>query len=313
MPDTPFPLQELVSCPATGQAVSLREDWQYETDDGELMYPVICGTPIFQPNLADFLADEQIAIVRAMARWGESDEVRDWFHENFKRLEPVPSTATDSELEGEGYPGMWSVLPKPAFLEFEDDCSDDLINEVFAERYQKLALDLACGQGGMIQRMASTCVQVIGIENNFYLAALANKLLRSSVIETDVFDPSQGWQCIELSKPAISNAHVICGNLLQLPFHEPMFDWIHCGHVLDLVDEPDEVIHRILRILKPGGRLSISSPWDLDRAGHFADMMELLDHQFTTLKQQDSVPWIRWNHARRFVVHEDWYWIGKLE
>ena len=136
-----------------------------------------------------------------------------------------------------------------------------MINDVFSDRHQKLALDLGCGQGGMMQKMAATCVQVIGLENNFYLASLANQLLKAESIETRVFDPVHGWKTVQVKKPVADNAQVVCANMLHLPFHEPLFDWVHCGHALDLVDDPEDVIHRVMRILKPGGRLSLSTPW----------------------------------------------------
>lgn len=312
MPDTPISLWDLVTCPVSGQNLSVVDGWLVESEDGESQYPIICGTPILQADLASFMDREQLAIVRALARWGDSVEVRGWFHDNFAQMEPPLPTAIDSELVGEGYPGLWEMLPKPPFLDFNRDSADELINEVFADRHQKLALDLGCGQGGMMQRMASTCVQVVGVESNYYLAALANKLLRADHINSRYFDPREGWLEVTLNKAPAHNASVICADLNQLPFHQPMFDWVHCGHVLDLIDEPAEMLDRVMRILKPGGRLSISSPWDFEWAGQFDALLEMLDHHFTTLHVQDGLPWVRWNHRRRFLVHEDWVWIGKL-
>ena len=215
---------------------------------------------------------------------------------------------------GENYPGFWAALHPPSWLRpLLEALPEDLITQQVEPFKPKIALDLGCGQGGMTQRMALTCDQVFGIENNFFLAATANHLLRAPEIKIQFFDPVAGNRRITLEKRVVENALVICGALEDLPFHLPCFDWIHCGHVLDLIEEPAALIRDLQHLLQPKGILSICTPWDFEKHGHFEEMLSLLTTHFTLTYQRESVPWLRFNHARRFILHEDWLWIGQLK
>ncbi|MCB1049977.1 MAG: class I SAM-dependent methyltransferase [Acidobacteria bacterium] len=279
--------------------------------DGDARFPIIAGTPILHPDPEAYLVDEYMALTRVIAEFGVQKSPQTWLaNVPFNPPEGLPQ---DTEIRGEGYPGFWDHMPIPAYLvPLTSSDATTLIGGILGSRFRGLGLDLGCGQGGMTQLMSQSCERVIGIEQNLYLATLANHLLRADKIDIPYFDPCQGWKQTVLSKPAVNNALVSCATVYALPFSEPLFDWIHCGHLLDLLVDPEQVIDAILRILKPGAVLSIVSPRDYESAQHFDDLTERLNDHFESVHEQDDLTYIRWNHRRRFVVQSDWLWIGKL-
>ncbi len=72
-----------------------------------------------------------------------------------------------------------------------------------------------------------------------------------------------------------------------------------------------EVIEQVLEVMTPDAVLTIATPWDIEDADHFHDMFALLSREFEELDKADGIPWLRFNHKRRFVLHEDWLWMGQ--
>lgn len=46
----------------------------------------------------------------------------------------------------------------------------------------------------------------------------------------------------------------------KLPFHPGYFDYIVCGEVLEHMEDPERLIHNMMRVLKKNGILAISTP-----------------------------------------------------
>jgi ubiquinone/menaquinone biosynthesis C-methylase UbiE len=59
-------------------------------------------------------------------------------------------------------------------------------------------------------------------------------------------------------------SHAVNGALPELPFLDAVFDRVCCAFVLTHVDDPDAAIDDMRRVLKPGGRIALSSwsPWE---------------------------------------------------
>ena len=310
MPYRDVSFLDLICDPETEDKLERAEQWLFNSEHS--LYPVLCDTPVLVPGSDEFLHNQYWNVLRAMAELDESSDIRHWFLSRYNRFDQPEPPPIDTEVLGEGYPGFWDLVDVPPFLEQLDSQNpESYIIDVVGDRTKMLALDIGCGQGGMMQLMAPHCRLVLGLEYNFYLAATANNLLRARQIDIDYFVPEAGRKRVTLEKQPVTNGLVICGDAMAMPFCEPLFDWVHCGHVLDLVDDPAEVIATAKRILKPGGLLSISTPWDIEHEGHFDDMLEMLVSDFRELFKLDGIPWLRYNHKRRFVLHEDWIWVGK--
>ena len=80
-------------------------------------------------------------------------------------------------------------------------------------------------------------------------------------LQNDGFD-AQG---VDVSEPNIRKANEHVGHCTlydgkQLPFEDNTFQSVGAFNVLEHVDEPEAFIRELIRVLKPGGRLVISSP-----------------------------------------------------
>jgi len=305
-------LMRLVRCPESAAELECFDSWLYSAD--EQLYPIICRTPILAPRIESFLRKETWSIARAMAEFGEEQEVRSWFFSRYGCLDEGGATPVDTEVAGEGYPGFWDCLQIPGFVtELVQQTPEQIVEDQISGTRFKMGLDLGCGQGGMMQRMAAHCDQVIGVEVNPYLAMLANRHLPATEIPIRYLVPEDGLSTEILAKPAVDNGRVICADVTALPFDEPLFDWIHCGHFLDLSDDPAALVADIAELLKPNGLLTITSPLDFSEEDHFEGMFGLLARDFQERFQLDGIPWLRFNHKRRYVLHEDWVWMGNLD
>lgn len=304
--------QEL-RCPLTGTSLQEMMAWFWSDADGELLYPLICGTPILMPSTDQFLLDEALTVARAMAQFGETAEVREWFFSRYGRFNAPDPSVIDSQVLGEGYPGFWESLDLPRMMAPLTAVTPAAqIMDWIGDRSFERALDVGCGQGGMTQRMAQKSEFVFGLEQHFYLAALANQLLPQAEIQIEFHDPQKGWCHRSIEKEPVHHGKVLCGSLLDPPLAEAAFDWVHCGHVLDLIDDPEYGLARLLPLLRPNAILTICSPWDFPHPGHFDGLMAVLDSLFDGCHQTHGHPWLRLQHKRRFILHEDWLWMGQL-
>lgn len=301
----------VIRCPDSGEVLETLESWLFASAESENFYPVMAGTPVLHPGNDGFLETEIWTISRALAQWPENGEVRDWYFSRYGSIASPEAPDLDTAVRGEGYPGFWSHVDVPDFArDLVADCPESIIASWLAGESLGMGLDLGCGQGGMTQYMAATCEQVLGLETNYYLAVLANQQLPASELPIRYLVPERGMRQTVMNKGCADNALVICGNVEAMPFGEESFDWVHCGHFLDLVEDPIDVLDHVTRLLKPGGWLTICTPWDIEEEGHFDDMPALLEDCYQEMKHVDGVPWLRFNHKRRLVLHEDWLWAG---
>lgn len=302
-------LMNLMRCPETGAELEPFDTGLFSS--GDLIYPVLCNTPILMPGVDRFLSDEIWSISRGMAEFGEDEELSSWYYSRYSNLGGGEVRPLDSEIVGEGYPNFWEYPDTPAFIsEMVLRTPEDILMEQVQGTRYNVGLDLGCGQGGFVQRMSEHCNLVFGVDNHPYLAMLANELLPTTEIPVRYFIPEDGPRLEIMEKAPVENARVLCADVMALPFAEETFDWIHCGHFLDLTIDPTTAMVNIIKLLKPGGTLSIASPLDFRAAGHFEGMFGLLSRDFTETYQAEGLPWVRFIHKRRFVVHEDWIWMG---
>lgn len=302
-------------CPATGLPLEYLEPWLLSNSDGSRLFPVFCKTHVLQENPDAYLTSELQAVARAMAEFGESEDVRHWFFSRYNRMHSSEASGVDADIVGEGYPGFWQAPHWPKLIApYTKQTPEEKILATLGEETFGCALDLGSGQGGMTYRMAAKAEMVFGVEQHFYLAALANQLLQSNHIQQVIHDPQRGLCRFEQPKKAIENAVVLCASVEAMPFEPQSFDWVHIGHLLDLLADPAQTLADVIHLLKPNGLLTICSPMDFPDQGHFDEVLGLLSTYFQQpLLTCDGIPWLRPHHKRRFILHEDWLWMGRLE
>jgi 2-polyprenyl-3-methyl-5-hydroxy-6-metoxy-1,4-benzoquinol methylase len=105
-------------------------------------------------------------------------------------------------------------------------------------------LDLGCGAGGVCVSFANRSNRVVGLD-------LDKKLINLTKINVsdseDYFPPGGG-------------VSEILSSGINLPFEDETFDLVICNDVIEHLDEQEELIGEIYRVLKPGGYLYLTTP-----------------------------------------------------
>jgi len=126
-------------------------------------------------------------------------------------------------------------------------------------------LDVGCGVGRLMLRMARRGCRVTGVE--FMRADLrrARRLLQ------------EAWQQVEL----------IEGDGGRLPFADGSFDFVTCTETLEHVADYGLALRELARVLRPGGNLAVSVPDTLP---------EIIARELSELYRADP-----WGHQRIFT------------
>lgn len=102
-------------------------------------------------------------------------------------------------------------------------------------------LDIGCGEGYVSVKLAEKCKKVVGFDINAEDLKLAeDKKSRSKYKDKITFVP---------------------GDVLKLPFPDKSFDLVGMLDVLPHIEKDREAMEEIARVLRPSGRVVITTPW----------------------------------------------------
>jgi len=135
------------------------------------------------------------------------------------------------------YGGLLGRIPLLRHRAVYDDLGERF--PVFADRKDNLLVDVGCGRGDFLGRMQTLGWNVLGIEPDPVSAALA----------------------------ARRGIPVFRGTLGEAALPDAAADQVSMSHVLEHLHDPHSAIAECHRILRPGGRLVISTP-NADSLGH---------------------------------------------
>ncbi len=100
-------------------------------------------------------------------------------------------------------------------------------------------LDFGCGPGSFLLPLSSMCAEVIGVDISYNFVRTANETA---------------------ARLGLKNVRALHVPPSELPFEDDSFDAILLVDVLHHLEAPDDTLERLLRVLKPGGRLLIFEP-----------------------------------------------------
>ncbi len=120
------------------------------------------------------------------------------------------------------------LTASPGFSETED-----ALLAPFADRIRPPFLEVGCGEGGNLARLAR-CGRCVG---------------------TDLF-----WPKIAYAKTVVDGAELAAADAMALPFRDSCFESVFIRDVLHHVAEPRAVLREVLRVLRPGGLLLLIEP-----------------------------------------------------
>ena len=108
----------------------------------------------------------------------------------------------------------------------------------------QLLLDMGCGEGRhSIGALLETPANVIGLD----LSVQDLKIAKHRLNDFDLSDIN-------------TSCTFGVGNINDIPIKSASLDAVMCSEVLEHVDSPEESIHELVRVLKPGGVMALSVP-----------------------------------------------------
>jgi len=118
------------------------------------------------------------------------------------------------------------------------------LGEYLPEVSKLRILDLGCGAGGVCVSFANRRNRVVGLDLDKKLINLTSINVNDS---EDDFPPHGG-------------VSEILASGIRLPFKDETFDLVVCNDVIEHLDEQEELIREIYRVLKVGGYLYLTTP-----------------------------------------------------
>jgi ubiquinone/menaquinone biosynthesis C-methylase UbiE len=108
---------------------------------------------------------------------------------------------------------------------------------------QSVVLDAGCGTGRHLRELARIPqLKIIGIDKN----------------EKEIEEAIKSIH--EMPDSASSDVCVMKSDIKKLPFADEFFDCVICSEVLEHIEQQDEAMRELIRVLKPQGSLVISVP-----------------------------------------------------
>jgi ubiquinone/menaquinone biosynthesis C-methylase UbiE len=143
-------------------------------------------------------------------------------------------------------------------------------------------LDIGCGEGYVSVKLAEKCQKVTGFDINTEDLKLAeDKKSRSKYKDKITFVP---------------------GDVLKLPFPDASFDLVCMLDVLPHIDKDRETMAEVARVLRPSGRVVITTPWQYPCAAVLfkgqALIRKIIPRMFYRDYHQPSIKWLLINSDR---------------
>ncbi|MCB9618945.1 MAG: methyltransferase domain-containing protein [Sandaracinus sp.] len=281
-------LLPLVRCPVTCEPLSLVEGDESEgilaTEEDGHEYPVLGGVPVLVPDAAAFLARHRDAVVAALAEEGRVskatiallhevvDGVRGDDYQAF--AEDWTAREVDTDAPGFEVPEGETGAPIRALVEQGDP-------------WKRIAAAVPEGARDVVE---------IGPGAGPLTAHLAKgrKLLLVDRSLRALFTAARGKGAVQL----------LVGEAEALPLAPESADAVVAANVIDLLGDPMSFLARAATVLRPGGKLVLTSPdpWPWEEDPEAAEA--LFAHVGLTLETfEDDLLWLREHGPREIQLY----------
>lgn len=189
------------------------------------------------------------------------------------------------------------------------------------ERVER-AVDMGCGVGADLRMLREHAPEVIGLDCFLVPLRVAKQQLDGEQI--GILERVEGhrfrWSDEVVALPALDGVELICGNAQDAPLASGCADIVLAANLIDNVPMPRLLLGELDRILRPGGLVVLSSPFNwqdeitppseqlggVDSAGSEALVAEALTRRGYVVLETRDVPWTIVDHLRceyRYRVH----------
>lgn len=291
----------------------------------QAQYPILAGIPI---------------VLKDMPRWwrhssltgtvGSTAPLRDYFaaldstdparHEQNRLL----STYMEAHYgSGQATESASSSLPLPPAAAYWEQLIPLCAN---AQTHQ-YALDLGCSVGRYTFELARHSELAIGLDMQFDLLAAAARIQRDQQVCYQRAIRGQTFAPVDFPYAAPRNVFFLLADALNPPLQAAGFDCVAALNLLDNVEVPLILIGQMDALLRTGGRLILSSPYEWrSELSEPIEWLENAEQDATTLvrailcenrlpqmqlayklvQEQTEIPWVLRQHERAwrlFLVH----------
>jgi len=231
-----------------------------------------------------------------------------------ERLSYPQSEIVVHSFEQNFYQSVIHLVGQQNLTEGFYQCILDLIHQEKLLPSNATVLDIGCGLGRMTVEMArfQEVDYVIGLDMSPLMIEEATKLVNSQQnhpIKLNLVGGKTMTAKIRLDW-TVDNCDFIVGDAQQLVLQESVFDLVLCLNVVDRVLKPTKVVDQIFRVLKNGGHLVITDPYDwehsaITKSEWVTNMAELFSHnnQWQRVQEVDGIPFVTRETNRQLIVY----------
>jgi SAM-dependent methyltransferase/uncharacterized protein YbaR (Trm112 family) len=341
-------------CHGTLQVEQAMSDWDEDPresleailrcDRCKTTYPVVCGIPILMDELPKYLRRNYYFIVGCCRALGSLSDKMQAALLNYVLLdlksgeEEIFPTArrftrqTQLDFLTEigpylcnHYDDLGSVVrpsnPLYEFLKAYSTRNPHTILEGFAARHgngsQGLALDIGCHVGGLTALQAQRSRFVFGVDVSFENLLLASQILKGRPKKLDryrLYQEGTRYQWRSLHAPRCQNVEFVVATGDNLPFKPSSVATVSSCNVVDIVEQPMKLVDEKVRVLKKGGLLLLSDPYEFygvmfkrletrSRKSPLRLIKQRMASQIRIVQEEDDVPWITHKYNRSYMIY----------
>ncbi len=313
-------------------------------DGCKTSYPVVCGIPILMDELPEYLRRNysfMVGCCRAQASL--SDEMQAALlnyvlldlKSGEEELFPAAKRYTrETQLDFlaeigpylcNHYDDLGSVVrasdPLYEFLKAYSTRNPHTVLEGFAARHgnggQGLALDIGCHVGGFTALQAQRSRFVYGVDVSFEKLLLASQILKGRPKRLDRYrhyQEGKRYHWRRLHAPSCQNVEFVVATGGNLPFKASSVDTVSSCNVVDIVPQPMKLMDEKVRVLKKGGLLLLSDPYEFhgarfnrlktqSRKCPLRIIKQRIASQIRIVQEEDDIPWITQNYNRSYEIY----------
>ena len=346
--------EEARPCQGTLQVEQVMNDWDEDPQESleailrcdgcKTTYPVVCGIPILMDELPQYLRRNYYFIVGFCRAQGSlSDEMQAALlnyvlldlKSGEEELFPTARRYTrETKLDfltevgpylRNHYDDLGSAV-KPAdplyeFLKAYSTRNPHAILEGFAARHgnggQGLALDIGCHVGGFTALQAQRSRFVYGVDVSFENLLLASQILKGRPKKLDryrLYEEGTRYHWRRLTAPRCRNVEFVVATGDNLPFKASSVDTVLSCNVVDIVPQPMKLMDEKVRVLKKGGLLLLSDPYQFygvmfkrletrSRKSPLGIIKQRIADQIRIVQEEDNVPWVTQKYNRSYMIY----------
>ncbi len=346
--------EEARPCHGTLQVEQVMSDWDEDPQESleailrcygcKTTYPVVCGIPILMDELPQYLRRNYYFIVGFCRAQGSlSDEMQaallNYVLLDLKSGEeeifPTARRYTRQTQLGflteigpylcNHYDDLGSIVkasdPLYEFLKAYSTRNPHTVLEGFAAHHgnggQGVTVDIGCHVGGFTALQAQRSRFVYGVDVSFEKLLLASRILKGRPKGLDryrLYQEGKRYHWRKLHAPRCQNIEFVVATGDNLPFKASSVDTVSSCNVVDIVTQPMKLVDEKVRVLKKGGLLLLSDPYEFygarfkkletrSRKSPLSIIKQRMASQIRIVQEEDDVPWITHKYNRSYMIY----------